>query len=57
MIAYQDEAQRLFNQLKFKIAKREAELLKTTEHTHRANLVDVFDNQFKLSNSARKTIF
>ena len=57
VIAYQDEAQRLFNQLKVKIAKREAELLKTTEHTHRANLVDVFDNQFKLSNSARKTIF
>lgn len=57
VIAYQNEAQQLFNQLKEKIAHRESELLTQAVKTHRANLVDVFDNQFKLSNSARKTIF
>ena len=57
VIAYQNEAQQLFNQLKEKIAHREFELLTQAVKTHRANLVDVFDNQFKLSNSARKTIF
>lgn len=57
VIAYQNEAQELFNQLKVKIAHREAELLADAVRTHRANLVDVFDNQFKVTNSTRKTIF
>ena len=57
VIAYQNEAQELFNQLKVKIAHREAELLANAVRTHRANLVDVFDNQFKVTNSTRKTIF
>ena len=57
VIAYQNEAQELFNQLKVKIAHREAELLVDAVRTHRANLVDVFDNQFKVTNSTRKTIF
>ena len=57
VIAYQNEAQELFNQLKVKIAHREAELLTDAVRTHRANLVDVFDNQFKVTNSTRKTIF
>ena len=53
VIAYQNEAQELFNQLKVKIAHREADAVRT----HRANLVDIFDNQFKVTNSTRKTIF
>lgn len=57
VIAYQNEAQELFNQLKVKITHREAELLADAVRTHRANLVDVFDNQFKVTNSTRKTIF
>lgn len=57
VIAYQNEAQELFNQLKVKIAHREAELLADAVRTRRANLVDVFDNQFKVTNSTRKTIF
>lgn len=57
VIAYQNEAQELFNQLKVKIAHREAELLADAVRTHRANLVDIFDNQFKVTNSTRKTIF